>query len=185
LSVQGTAHWFFTRVGVVSLKASCSQGFESFLFYFRESYDQNHSVLKVQKAAEEFIKTNLQKEGFQLVRDNGQKLVIKSPSGVKQAIFIQGFDRVKDQSIKIHTREFNHKFRPDVWIALVMFLPDTEPIDYLIPTTVFENPDNHVFFHHDISSMNDYYSNVEIKVFTKGIEKLTEYAFAYQVDNLK
>ena len=33
--------------------------------------------------------------------------------------------------------------------------------------------------------MNDYYSNVEIKVFTKGIEKLTEYPFAYQIDKLK
>ncbi|GAB5525416.1 MAG: hypothetical protein Roseis2KO_32880 [Roseivirga sp.] len=146
---------------------------------------QSGSVLKVQKAAEEFIKSNLQKEGFQFVRDNGQKLVVKAPSGAKQAIFIQGFDRTKDQSIKIHTREFNHKFRPNVWIALVVFFPDTQPIDYLIPTTVFEHPDNYLFLHHDISSMNDYYSNVEIKVFTKGVEKLSEYAFAYQIENLK
>ena len=142
-------------------------------------------VSKVQDIAQKFIKSNLQNEGFELLRDNGPKLRVRAKSGKQYAIFIQGFDRSKAQSIKIHTREFDHKFRSDVWIALVLIFPDTEPKDYLIPTTVFQNPDEYIFFHHDLSSMNDHYSNVEIKVFSNGIRRLSEYAFDYQVDNLK
>jgi len=130
------------------------------------------------------IKSNLLKAGFKLIRDHGQKLVVQTGTGNRQAIFIQAFNRNKDQSIKIHTREFNHEFRPDVWIGLVVFLPDMEPKDYLIPTTVFQNPDEYIFYHHDLSSMNNHYSNVEIKVFTNGIPKLSEYAFARQIENL-
>jgi len=131
------------------------------------------------------IKSNLQKAGFEFVRDNEQKLVVKAESGAKTAIFIQGFNREKAQSIKIHTREFNHEFRPDVWIALVVVLEDMEPVDYLIPTTVFQNPDEYLFYHHDLSDRHDHFSNVEIKVFANGAAKLREYAFAYQVENLK
>lgn len=142
-------------------------------------------MLETQAIAEKLIKTKFQKTGFEFMRNDGAKLAIKSKSGAKHAIFIQGFDRSEALSIKVHTREFNHEFRPDVWIALVVLLPDTEPKDYLIPTTVFQNPDEYLFYHHDISDMNDYYSNVEIKVFANGITKLTEYAFAYQVKNLE
>lgn len=119
------------------------------------------------------------------MRDNVQKLVVKTKSGAKHAIFIQGFDRSEALSIKIHTREFNHKFRPDVWIVLVVLLPDSELKDYLIPTTVFQNPDEYLLYYHDISDMNDYYSNVEINEFASDITKLTEYVFAYQVKNLE
>ena len=141
--------------------------------------------MEAQSVAEKLVKSNLQKAGFEFMRNDGQKLAIKSKSGAKHGIFIQGFDRSKALSIKVHTREFDHKFRPDVWIALVVILPDEEPIDYLIPTTVFQNPDKYLFYHHDISDMNDYYSNVEIKVFANGIPKLSEYGFANQVKNLE
>ncbi len=130
------------------------------------------------------IKSNLQKAGFGFVNDNGPKLRVKAKSGKEYAIFIQGFDLAKAQSIKIHTREFKHQFRPDVWIALVVILDDMDPKDYLIPTTVFQTPDEYLFYHHDLSDKHDYYSNVEIKVFTNGAPKLREYAFAYQVENL-
>ena len=142
-------------------------------------------MLEAQSIAEKLIKSKLQKAGFEFVRDNEQKLVVKSKLGTKHAIFIQGFDRSEALSIKIHTREFNHEFRPDVWIALVVIFPEKEPVDYLIPTTVFKKPDEYLFYHHDTSDMNDHFSNVEIKVFTKGIPKLSQYAFAYQVKHLE
>jgi hypothetical protein len=120
------------------------------------------------------------------MRNKGSKLAIKSKSGAKHAIFIEGFDRSEALSIKIHTREFKQKFRPDVWIALVVIFPGEKELwDYLIPTTVFQNPDEYLFYHHDTSSMSEYYSNVEIKVFTSGIAKLSEYALAHQIKNLE
>lgn len=143
--------------------------------------------MQVQKIAREYIKANLLKAGFEIVRDNGPKLRVKSSSGKQYAIFIQGFDRSQAQSIKIHTREFNYKFRPDVWIALVVaFPPETEMFDYLIPTTVFESPDNRFFFHYDLGKNQRFLSNVEIKLFTKAAREFSEkYAFANQIEKLK
>lgn len=142
-------------------------------------------MLEAQSIAEKLVKSNLQKAGFEFMRNKGAKLAVKSKSGAKHGIFIQGFDRSQALSIKVHTREFDHKFRPDVWIALVVIFSDKEIWDYLIPTTVFQEPDEYIFYHHDISDMNEYYSNVEIKVFKRGIPKLSEYAFAYHVKNLE
>ena len=141
----------------------------------------------IQTQAETLIKSNFEKAGFEFVNDNGPKLRVKAKSGKEYAIFIQGFDRGQSQSIKIHTREFKHQLRPEVWIALVAaFPPETDLFDYLIPTTVFQNPDERFFFHFDLSDMNDYYSNVEIKIFSRGAREFSEqYGFANQIEKLK
>lgn len=141
----------------------------------------------LQTEAETLIKSNFEKAGFELMRDSGPKLRVKAKSGKEYAVFIQGFDRTVAQSIKVHSREFKHTLRTDVWIALVAaFPPEPELFDYLIPTTVFEHPDKRFFFHHDLSDMNDHYSNVEIKLFTRGAREFSEkYGFANQIENLK
>lgn len=71
------------------------------------------------------------------------------------------------------------------WLALVLVFEDLVPVDYLIPTTIFQNPDEYLFYHQNLSDRHYYFSNVEIKVFTNGAARLREYAFAYQVENLK
>lgn len=139
----------------------------------------------LQETAEKFVKSEMQKAGFQIVREDGPQLVVEAESGKRNAIFIQAFDRSQGQSIKIHTRDFKHEFRADVWIALVVaFPPEKDLFDYLIPTTVFLEPDERLFFHFPIP-MNDYFSNVEIKVFTKGAGELNEFALPNQLDKLR
>lgn len=55
---------------------------------------------------------------------------------------------------------------------------------FLIPSKTLANPDDFVFFEHDVSS-HTYLSNWEIKVFTNGMKVLGEYIFHNQVENFK
>lgn len=146
---------------------------------------QKIMIPDLQSKAEILVKSLLNENGFRIVRFNESQLVVEADSGQRSAIFIQTFDRPNAQSIKVHTREFNHEFRADVWIALVVaFPPDKDLFDYLIPTTVFEEPDERLFFHNDIPQ-NDYFSNVEIRVFTTGAEELSEFALPNQIKHLR
>ena len=64
------------------------------------------------------------------------------------------------------------------------FISETEPLVLLIPSKTLTNPDNFVFFEHNVGQ-HKHLSNWEIKVFTNGMEKLGQYAFYNQIENLK
>ncbi len=70
------------------------------------------------------------------------------------------------------------------WIALVLFMKEMEPKAYLIPSNVFNGPDDYIFFDNDQGERMKHLSNWEIKVFSKGIEELSEFALANSVKQL-
>lgn len=81
----------------------------------------------------------------------------------------------KVRSISINQREFNYEPRTDLWILLVVTMNDMEPAPYLIPSTVFNTP-NDIFLNHQQPPALRHFSTWEIKVFTKAIPELSHYA---------
>ncbi len=61
-------------------------------------------------------------------------------------------------------------------MALVLFMKDIEPAIYLIPVKVWETPDQ-IFIDNDQGERLKHMSNWEIKIFTRGIQELSKYAF--------
>ena len=59
-----------------------------------------------------------------------------------------------------------------------------EPILYLIPSKILSEPDNYIFIDNEQSERFKYYSNWEIKVFTKAIPQLSKYAFANMIKSI-
>ena len=53
---------------------------------------------------------------------------------------------------------------------------------YLIPSKALATADNYIFIDNDMGQERfEHLSNWEIKVFVRGMEKLNEYAFDYQI----
>ena len=101
-----------------------------------------------------------------------------------QAISLHTLNLEKDRSVKISKESLNHDLRDNLWIALVLFMKDMEPSVYLIPSKVLGNPDDYIFIDNDQGKRHSHLSNWEIKVFTKAIRELSQYAFDKVVKEL-
>ena len=64
-------------------------------------------------------------------------------------------------------------------------MKETDPVLYLIPSTIFKNTDNYIFFENEQGERISYLSNWEIKVFTKAISELSKYEFANMKQKLQ
>ncbi|MUH36209.1 hypothetical protein D9O36_10180 [Zobellia amurskyensis] len=98
-------------------------------------------------------------------------------------IFLQPMDLIGQQSSKVPKEKLGEP-RENLWVALVGFIPSKEPLIFLIPSKTLVEPDNFVFFENNVGR-HTYLSNWEIKVFTKGMEKLGEYIIYNQIKNFK
>jgi len=105
----------------------------------------------------------------------GEYLVLKSASGHQHDILIQLLNLEEAQSIKIPQSVFDYELRDDRWILLVLYMADMKPLLYLIPTTVFQTPDN-MFVNNEQKPMFRHLSNWEIKVFRNAIPELSRFA---------
>lgn len=136
---------------------------------------------KLLKYAQHFVKLELMKariEVFQNESGNkGIEFIVKNKLGNYHEIYLQPINLEKDRSIKIPKQDLG-ELKDSLWIALVLLMKETEPVLYLIPSTVFKNPDNYIFFENEQGERFSYLSNWEIKVFTKAIPKLSKYEFA-------
>lgn len=83
----------------------------------------------------------------------------------------------RDKKVMIPKSDWNYELPENLYVGLIILLEDLEPIIHLIPTSVFKEPDNYIFFDNAQSERFEHLSNWEIKVFGKGIEKLSKYAF--------
>ena len=140
-----------------------------------------------QKQAEEILRSEMTNAGFEISeRVNGRKVVdflVKSPKGKQSEVFLQPMDLIAQQSSKVPKEKLGEP-RENLWVALIGFIPDKEPLIFLIPSETLVKPDNFVFFENNVG-MHTYLSNWEIKVFTKGMEKLGEYIFYNQIEHFK
>lgn len=128
------------------------------------------------------------KIGFKVNKKEGSYFSITSQSGRIYQIDERILDLTvphRDKKVKIPKSDWNYELPENLYVGLVLLLEDLEPIIHLIPTSVFKEPDNYIFFENAQSKRFEHLSNWEIKVFGKGIEKLSKYAFDRVVGELK
>lgn len=139
---------------------------------------------KIYKYAQHFAKLEFMKAHLEVFQNEsankGIEFIVKSTLGNYHEIYLQPINLEKDRSVKIPKSELG-ELKDSLWIALVLLMKETEPVLYLIPSTIFKNPDNYIFFENEQSERFNYLSNWEIKVFTKAIPELSKYEF----DNMK
>jgi hypothetical protein len=70
-----------------------------------------------------------------------------------------------------------------LWVALVLLMEDIEHL-YLIPSNQLAKPDDYVFLDSKQGERLSHLSSWKIKIFTNGMEKLSEYLFVHQAKNL-
>ena len=135
----------------------------------------------------DFINKKIIQSNFQILEKEGSLYSIKSKSGKKYLIDIRILDLTKpqrDKKIKIPKSDWNYKLPGNLYVALIIVLEGIEPTLFLISSKVFLEPDNYIFFDNSQAERFKHLSNWEIKVFGKGMEKLSEYAFDRVVGEL-
>ncbi len=140
-----------------------------------------------QKQAEGILKSEMTNAGLEInEKENGREGIdfqVKSPNGKQSEVFLQPMDLIALQSMKIPKEKLGEP-RENLWVALIGFMPNAEPLIFLIPSETLVKTDDFIFFENNVGQ-HTYLSNWEIKVFTKGIEKLGEYIFHNQIINFK
>ncbi|PHQ85492.1 MAG: hypothetical protein COB65_02985 [Thalassobium sp.] len=89
----------------------------------------------------------------------------------------------KDRSVKISKSVLGEP-KNNLWIALVLFMKEMEPVLYLIPLNQLAKPDDYIFIDNEQSEHFSHLSNWEIKVFVKGIPELSKFALNNLVGQL-
>lgn len=144
---------------------------------------------KLTKYASHYVKLDLMKARLEFFsNDSGTKgvdLIIKTKQGSYHEISIQALNlEGSERSIKIPKSNWDYELRDNLWVALVLFMKDMEPAFYLIPSIIWENP-NQIFIDNDQGERHKHLSNWEIKLFTKAIQELRKYGFHDMVQELQ
>lgn len=133
------------------------------------------------------IEKELIKSSFQVFQKEGSLLSVKNQSGNEYQVDERVLDLTKpqkDKKIKIPKSDWDYELPDNLYVALVIVLEGIEPTLFLIPSKVFLEPDNYIFYDNEQAERFEHLSNWEIKVFGKGMEKLSEYAFDRVVGEL-
>tara|TARA_R110000868_G_scaffold14218_1_gene66162 strand:+ start:60 stop:494 length:435 start_codon:yes stop_codon:yes gene_type:complete len=140
-----------------------------------------------QKQAEDILKSEITNTGLEITpKENGREgvdFIVKSPNGKQSEVFLQSADLIALQSVKIPKDKLGEP-NDNLWVALIGFIPNVEPLIFLIPSKILVNTDDFVFFENNVGR-HKYLSNWEIKVFTKGMEKLGGNIIYNQIANFK
>jgi len=140
-----------------------------------------------QKQAEDILKSEMTNAGLEIsAKKNGREgvdFLVKSPKGKQSEVFLQPMDLIALQSMKIPKEQLGEP-RESLWVALIGFIPNSEPLIFLIPSITLSKPDDFIFYEHNVGQ-HTYLSNWEIKVFTNGMEKLGQYSFYNQIEHFR
>jgi len=123
-----------------------------------------------------FMKSELKKAQIEVLqKESGREAVdfiIKANNGNSYQLFFQSIDFGIERSIKIPKQDLG-ELNDNLLIGLVILIESESKVLYLIPSTVFLNP-NSIFKSNDV--MLAHLSNWEISVFTNAIPELSKYA---------
>ena len=144
---------------------------------------------KLSQYALSFLKLELMKHRLEVFQNEsgsrGVDLVVKTKSGQYHEVLLQVLNlETTERSVKILKSEWDYQLTNNQWIGLVLFMKEMEPKVYLIPSNVFKAPDECIFFDNDQGERMKHFSNWEIKIFTKGVEELSEFALVNSVKKL-
>jgi len=128
-----------------------------------------------------YINQELTQFGFKLnPKENGREGVdftIKTKAGNYHELYLQPINLETERSVKI-SKEVLGEPKDNLWVALVLFMKDIEPVLYLIPSKQLAKPDNYIFIDNDQGERFKHLSNWEIKVFTKAIPELSKFTLS-------
>ena len=106
-------------------------------------------------------------------------------TGETHAVFVKVLDlETTERSVRVPKSVWDYVLPDHAWIGLVLFEKNDESWAYLIPANAFENP-NQIFINNEQGERLKQFSNWEVKVFSKGTQKLSEYGFANSVKEFK
>lgn len=138
----------------------------------------------VSENALKFMKSELLKAQIKVLeKESGREVVdfvIKSKSGKQYQLVFKSIDYGTERSIKIPKQDLG-ELKENLLIGLILLIESEAKVLYLIPSTVFLNP-NSIFISNDV--MLAHLSNWEISVFTNAISELSKYALENMVDKL-
>ncbi len=138
----------------------------------------------VNENALKFMKSELKKAQIEVSinesRREGVDFIIKTNNGNSYQLFFQFINTDTEQSIKIPKQDLG-ELKDNLLIGLVLLIESEAKVLYLIPSTVFLNP-NSIFKSNDV--MLSHLSNWEINVFTNAIPELSKYALDNMIEKL-
>ncbi len=138
----------------------------------------------VNENAIDFMKTELKKAQIEVSeKESGREAVdfiIKVNNGNSYQLFFHSIDFGLERSIKIPKLDLG-ELNDNLLIGLVLLIESEVKVLYLIPSSVFLNP-NSIFKSNDV--MLEYLSNWEISVFSNAIPELSKYALENMIDKL-
>lgn len=105
----------------------------------------------------------------------GVDFIIKTNSGNYHELYLQPINLEKERSVKI-SKSVLGELKDNLWVALVLFMKEMEPVLYLIPSNQLAKQDDYIFINNDQGERFSHLSNWEIKVFTKAIPELSKFA---------
>ena len=139
-----------------------------------------------QKQAEHILKSELTDAGLEISSKEGGRegvhFLVKNESGRQFGLYLQSMNLIAQQSVKIPKEQLGVP-REDLWVALTIFSKDDDPWIFLIPSPILADPDDFIFFENNVGQFS-YLSNWEIKVFSKGMDKLDKYFIYNQMEKL-
>lgn len=139
------------------------------------------------KYAQHFTKLELMKARLEVFQNEsgreGVDFIVKTNSGKYHEIYLQPINLEKDRSVKI-SKSVLGKPKDNLWVALVLFMKEMEPVLYLIPSNQLAEPDDYIFINNDQGEHFSHLSNWEIKVFTKAIPELSKFALNNMINKL-
>ncbi len=101
-----------------------------------------------QKQAEDILKSEMTNAGLEINdKENGRKgvdFLVKSPNGKQTELYLQPMDLIAQQSSKVPKEKLGEP-NENLWVALIGFIPEKEPLIFLIPSKTLEKPDGFVF----------------------------------------
>ena len=142
---------------------------------------------KLRKFAQHFVKLELMKAWLEVFASEsgsrGVDFIVKTQSGKYHELYLQPINLEKDRSVKIQKEDLG-ELKENLWIALVLFMKEMEPVLHLIPSRIFETPDDYIFIDSEQGERFKQLSNWEIKVFTKAIPELSKYSLSNMLSKL-
>jgi len=130
----------------------------------------------VTENALKFMKSELEKAQIEVsYKESGREgveFIIKADNGNSNQLFFQSINFGVERSIKIPKQDLG-ELKDNLLIGLVLLIESEAKVLYLIPSTVFLNP-NSIFKSNDV--MLEHLSNWEVSVFSKAIPELSKYA---------
>lgn len=144
-------------------------------------------MIKLVKYAEYFMIAEFMKAKLDVFQNEsgreGVDFIVKTKSGNYHELFLQPINLETERSVKI-TKTVLGEPKDNLWVALVLFMKDIEPVLYLIPSTQLAKPDDYIFIDNDQGERFKQLSNWEIKVFTKAIPELSKFALDKMLQSL-